>query len=110
VLTTESQGHVKEQATDRVPARWADYSARFSGTAKRSGLTILAPPDHPGGTPGWTVRYYGFLGVAWPGLEKVTLEPGGKPLHLRYRVYVHRGDATDGRVAEAYAAFTRPGR
>ncbi len=59
----------------------------------------------PGGAPGWTVRYYGFLGVAWPGLEKVTLALGGKPLHLRYRVYVHRGDAAEGRVAEAYAAY-----
>jgi hypothetical protein len=109
-ITTESQSLVKEEATDRVPARWADYSARFSGTAKRSGFAILAPPDHPGGAPGWTVRHYGFLGVAWPGLERVTLAPGGKPLHLRYRVYVHRGDAAEGRVVEAYAAYARAHR
>jgi hypothetical protein len=109
VITAEGRGHVQEKETDRVPARWVDYAAGF-GAPKRSGVTIMAPFDHPGGAPGWTTRYYGFLGVAWPGLEKVTLEPGGAPLRLRYRVYVHRGDATEGRVAQAYAAYAAPGR
>ena len=81
-----------------------DYAAGF-GAPTRTGVAIMAPSDHPGGVPGWTTRY-GFLGVAWPGLEKVTLEPGRAPLRLRYRVYLHGGDASEGRVAEAYAAYT----
>jgi hypothetical protein len=105
VITAEGRGRVAEEGTDLVPARWVDYSARFGATPKPSGLAILTPPDHPGGPPGWTTRYYGFLGVAWPGLQKVTLEPGGRPLHLRYRVYLHRGDATEGRVAEAFERY-----
>jgi hypothetical protein len=109
VITAEGRGQVQEKETDRVPARWVDYTAAF-GAPKRTGVAIMAPSDHPGGVPGWTTRYYGFLGVAWPGLEKVTLEPGGPPLRLRYRIYVHRGDASEGRVAEAYAAYAEPSR
>ncbi len=104
VITAEGK-RVSEPNTDLVPHPWVDYSARFSPTGQPSGVAIFAPPDHPGGAPGWTTRYYGFLGVAWPGLTKITLEPGGAPLHLRYRVYVHRGDAVTGAVAEAYDAY-----
>ena len=64
---------------------------------------------HPGTSPnlkprGWTIRHYGFLGPSWPGLEPHTLEPGA-PVTLRYRVYVHCGSATDGKVAEAYERY-----
>jgi hypothetical protein len=33
-------------------------------------------------------------------MEKYTLEPG-KPVTLKYRLWIHRGDAAQGKVAEA---------
>jgi hypothetical protein len=109
-ITAEGRGRIAEENTDRQPFRWVDYSAEFPGGGRRSGVALFAPPDHPGGAPGWTTRYYGFLGVAYPGLAKLVMAPGGPPLHLRYRVYVHRGGAAEGRVAEAYARYAGPAR
>jgi len=43
-----------------------------------------------------------------PGLTGTALAPDS-PVMLRYRVYVHRGDALSGRVKEAYEAYS-PGR
>jgi hypothetical protein len=53
----------------------------------------------------WTLRHYGFLGVAWPGNEGYTLEPDD-PLTLRYRVLLHEGTAEEAGVARAYRAYT----
>jgi hypothetical protein len=53
------------------------------------------------------LRHYGFLGVAWPGLESATLAVD-KPLTLRYRVLVHAGDSDDAAVAAHYACYVKP--
>jgi len=83
---------------------WADLSAKFGGRETFSGVAILDHNENPGFPNGWTLRHYGFLGVAWPGLEFYTLKPG-EPLTLRYRVWIHRGGAEEGDVAAAYAAY-----
>lgn len=92
---------------DGVPAPWVDYSAMFGNRKQRSGVAIFPAPDHPDYPPGFTLRHYGFLGVAWPGLERIRLDPAGPPLRLRYRVYLHRGDAAQGGVAAAHARYLR---
>ena len=90
--------------SDKKPFKWADLSARFAGRAKMSGIAVLAHPDHPGFPPPWTLRYYGDLNAAWPGLQPFTLEKG-KPLRLKYRLWIHRGDAKAGGVAKAWRAY-----
>jgi hypothetical protein len=50
--------------------------------------------------------YAGIINASWPGLEPVVLKPD-EPVTLRYRVYIHRGDATAGEVKAAYAAYTK---
>ena len=103
VITT-SEGVQAEDSDDRqVP--WADESGRFGGSESFSGVAIFQHEAHPGFPAPWTLRHYGFLGVAWPGTQGVTLRPG-EPVTLRYRLWVHRGDAEAGQVAEAYEAFT----
>jgi hypothetical protein len=93
----------KESAdTDLKRNPWADLSAKFAGRETFSGVAIFDHNENPGFPNGWTLRHYGFLGVAWPGLEFHTLKPG-EPLTLRYLVYIHRGRAEEGDVA-AYAA------
>jgi len=83
---------------------WADYSARFNKASATAGMAILADPRNPGFPNSWLLREYGYIGPTWPGVDTFTLEPG-IPLRLRYRVWVHRGDAAVGRVAQAYDRF-----
>jgi len=102
VVTSAAGPQAKD--SDRVPSPWADLSARFAGRKEPSGAAIFVHPANPGFPNGWTLRHYGFLGPCWPGLEPYVLEPG-KPVTLKYRVWVHRGDAAAGKVAEAWEAY-----
>lgn len=102
---TSSEGRETEDSDHRrLP--WADESGQF-GTDTYSGMAIFQHSTHPDFPAQWTLRHYGFLGVAWPGNERRTLQPG-EPVTLRYRVWIHRGDAEEGRTADAYAAFVNP--
>lgn len=102
VITTPGGRRDKDSNLERFP--WADLSARFAGREEPSGIAIFIHSANPGFPSGWTLRPYGFLGPCWPGLEPHTLRPG-KPVTLKYRLWVHRGDAAAGKVAEAYQAY-----
>jgi len=85
---------------------WADYSARFNEAKETAGMAIFIDPRNPGYPNTWLLREYGYIGPTWPGLDTYTLEPG-KPLILRYGVWVHRGDAKTGRVGAAFEEFVK---
>jgi len=103
---TKPDGTVVQSTNEeRIP--WADISAKMSGGEVMSGASIFIDSDNIGFPNGWCLREYGFLGVDWPGLEEYTLQPG-EPVELNYRVWVHRGDVTEGQSAEAYANFAEP--
>lgn len=106
VITTPSGQEAKD--TNLQPHPWADLAGRFGeGTNENvAGAAIFADPRNPGFPNGWTLRTYGFLGVAWPGLQPVTLELG-KPVTLRYRLWLHDG-AGDATLNAQYAAFANP--
>ncbi len=87
-------------------APWADYSALFVDAKTTAGIAAFIHKDNPGFPNTWLLREYGYIGPTWPGIEWETLEPG-RPLRLRYRVYVHRGDVKAGRVAEAYERYVK---
>ncbi|MEN6560242.1 MAG: DUF6807 family protein [Acidobacteriota bacterium] len=97
---TTDQGPLAADSTGQ-PFRWADLSAPGD-----RGIAIFVSPRHPGFPLPWLVRnsYAGILNPCWPGLTGTSLA-ADVPVCLRYRVYVHRGDARSGRVAEAYAAY-----
>lgn len=99
---TTDQGPQKTDANLR-PCAWADLSSRFGKDDKLSGAAIFLHASHPAPV-GWTLRYYGFLNPAWPGMTSVTLEPG-KPIVLRYRLWIHRGDAVAGAVGQAFEKY-----
>lgn len=93
---------------NKVPMAWSDLSAKFdSGNPRVSGMAMFDSPSNPGFPSGWSNRTYGYLNPAWPGLDKYVLEPG-KPLRLRYRVYIHRGDVVAGKVVFAQRSFVHP--
>jgi hypothetical protein len=102
VIATPAGREEKDSDHKRFP--WADLSARFAGRSQASGAAVFIHPANPAAPNEWTLRHYGFLGPCWPAMEAATLEPG-KPVTLRYRVWIHRGDAAAGEVAKAYDAY-----
>jgi hypothetical protein len=88
---------------------WADLTAQFPGASGRSGAALLLDRSHPHIPPTWITRHYGCLGVGWPGIEPVTLEPG-QPVRCRYRVLIHRGQVDAQQLAAAFEAFDRKGQ
>lgn len=94
----------------RHRACWADWSGVFQrpdgpdSDGRTSGAAILVHPAHPDYPPQWLLRHYGILNVSFPGLEMREI-PTDKPLVLRYRVWIHRGDAEAGSVQEQYLAY-----
>jgi len=92
------------QKGDRNHARfaWADFSADFEGSKGPSGIAIFVGKTHPGYPTPWSLRYYGDLNVAWPGVQKLMLEPKSR-LQLDYRIYVHQGVASAASLASACA-------
>jgi hypothetical protein len=102
---TTDEGPLEADSTGR-PFRWADLSTPALG-----GVAVFVPPDHPGSPLPWLVRnsYAGILNPCWPGLAGATLTEDA-PVTLRYRIYVHRGDAAAGGVREAYEAYIAGGK
>ena len=82
-------------------------AASSPAPAVLSGAAIFQHASNPRCPAGWCLRHYGFIGVSWPGVEVVHLEPG-QTLTLRFRVWVHDGDAQAGKVPEAYELFAQP--
>jgi hypothetical protein len=76
---------VEARDTDMVPHPWAELLANYGGKAAR--LRIDQDQSNPGHPAGWCLRNYGFLGVNYPGLRPLRLDPG-KPVKLRYEVTV----------------------
>jgi hypothetical protein len=107
VITTP-EGVVDEDS-DLLFFPWADQSGRFGGSTHFSGVAVFQHPKNPFFPAGWCLRHYGFLGVSWPGMDGFVLEPG-VPLTLRFRIWIHEGDARAGQVREAYQGFANLAR
>ena len=101
-ITVPSGRTSADLAIARLP--WADFTATFPGAAGRGGAAILIHPSHPDYPPTWLTRHYGALCVGWPGVTPGTLEPE-RPTRCRYRIWIHRGDASPATVEAAYHSF-----
>jgi hypothetical protein len=96
------------------PSAWIDYSGRVNGQAV--GVAVFDHPENPPAS--WHARAYGLnaanpfgrAGSGFPSQKGKTdllrIEKGGE-LKLKYGVYAHTGDATTGKVAEAFARFKK---
>ncbi len=103
VITTPLGNEDKDLPMARLP--WADLSARFAGSTQDSGAAIFVAPDHPDFPPMWLTRHYGVLCLGWPGVESKTFS-SGVPIVCNYRVWVHRGAASAGRLEKAFAEYS----
>lgn len=104
ITITAATGGEVPGSVDLGPSPWADYSARFGENELWSGVAVFQHPENPGFPGGWTLRYYGFLGVAWPGSERYTIE-AGESLVLQYRMWVHEGSAAEAEVERAWREY-----
>ncbi|MCS7466793.1 PmoA family protein [Stieleria sp. ICT_E10.1] len=102
-VLTNDEGRRGQAGTNDQTARWIDYSNTVAGETE--GLALFVYPDDT--PPRWLTREYGTFGPRraekWSG-TKFTLRVG-ESLHGRVGVFVHRGDAKSGRVAEHYRQY-----
>jgi len=73
---------------------WLDFSGNLGKTGKTSGLAILCHSSSPGYPQRWILRRSGSAqNPVYPGRDPVPLSRK-KPLVLRYRLIIHRGDVS----------------
>lgn len=109
-----SEGGINEPQTWGKRADWCDYSGFVEGV--HAGIAIMQHPDSFRHPAWWHVRDYGLMTVNPFGLAAFTggrehgdyLLPRGETLRWRFRVYIHRGDATQGCVAVRWREFIQP--
>lgn len=97
----------KEEDSDLKKLPWTDQSAKFGDNSYFSGLSIFQQKDNNNYPAGWCLRHYGFLGVAWPGVDRYNMKPG-EILSLSFRIWIHQGDVEEGKVESAFDVFQNP--
>lgn len=107
-----SEGLEDEKAWGK-PAPWVDYYGPIQN--ETLGIAILNHPSSFRYPTHWHVRPYGLFAANPWGLHDFT---GGKEhsdytmkkgdsFKLRYRVIFHKGNEKDGKIAEAFANYTK---
>jgi hypothetical protein len=102
-----SEGAVNERQVHEKSARWVDYSGPITPTA-RDGITLLDHPQNPNHPTVFHVRDDGWMGTAFNFAAPYTIQPG-KPLKLRYGLWVHAGVPTAAAIEEQFAGFAKGG-
>ncbi len=107
-IITTSKGQIDKEV-DRLRLSWADLSAKFNESNEFDGVAIFDNKQNPHFPSGWTLRPYGVLNPAFTSTSiDYTVEPG-KPLTLRYRIYVHRGKADKEQLDRMFDCYYRGG-
>lgn len=108
-------GGINEGETWGKPAAWCDYSGLADG--KHVGIAVFDHPLNPRYPTGWHVRDYGLMTAncfAWQhynpdaGLRGDMVFKKGSKTTWRYRLYLHRGGAREGRVSNRFLDFFSP--
>ncbi len=96
-------------------APWCDYSGNVRG--HKCGITLMDHPENLGYPSRWHVRDYGLMAANPIGLKDFTGDKSAEGYHimkkdeemdLKYRVYVHAGNAQQGNVSSKYLDFVNP--
>lgn len=103
-----SEGGINEPGVFWKPARWCDYSGPVTADAW-NGIAFLDHPSNPRHPTPWHVRPDGWMGAALATREGLAI-PAGEELALRYRFYLHAGDAREARVEAVWHDFAHPPR
>ncbi len=98
-----------------LTSAWCDYSGPVEG--KPAGIALFADPDNPHPSC-WHSRGYGLMAAnpfgreksgfpAMTGKKELVKLAKGDHLKLRFGIFLHSGDAKEGKVAEAFERFTK---
>jgi len=91
---TGTDGPVEPTNLSLEAGPWLDFSGKLGKDGKKGGLAILVHSSSPGYPQRWILRRKGSCqNAAWPGRDPVPLSRD-KPIVLRYRLIIHRGDAS----------------
>jgi len=111
ILNSEGAVNEKGIAGDGVnpvhwkPARWCDYSGPVTQTASE-GITLFDHPMNPNYPSVFHVRNDGWMGASLTFDKPITLAVG-KPLRLRYGLYVHDKLLDIATIDAQWQAFTK---
>lgn len=100
-----SAGQVNEKPIFHRPARWVDYSGRVTNQ-QTGGITLMDHPANPGHPTPFHVRGDGWMGACLTLLRPLTIEPG-KPVRLRYGLWVHAGLPTQDQAERQWQEFAK---
>lgn len=108
-----SEGH-RDGATWGKRAAWCDYYGPVGDAAEIVGIAIFDHPNNPRHPTWWHVRDYGLFAANPFGqhdFERVPAGTGdlviaaGDSVTFKWRFYFHKGNETDGKVAEHYRQY-----
>ncbi len=99
-----SEGALDEDAVFRKPARWVDYSGPVTSNST-GGITLFDHPSNPGHPAPFHVRNDGWMGICLS-LDAAVIVPPGKPLRLRYGLWMHDGMPTGATVEPVWQHFS----
>ncbi len=111
ILTSEG---VKDSEAWGKRANWVDYWGPIDG--ETFGVAIFDSPKNFRHPQTWNARDYSLFTVNPFGLHDFGMGPKGvgdltvnadSTLKALYRVYFHKGDASEGKVAERYQQFAK---
>ena len=102
-MSRNSEGGVNEKGTFWKPARWLDYSGPIA-PGINEGLTLMDHPANPNHPTVFHVRDDGWMGSSLTFDRPREIHPG-KPLRLRYGLWVHRGIPSAEKIAEQWQTF-----
>jgi hypothetical protein len=86
------------------PSPWMDVSGSY-GTSGKSGLTVLTHPTTTGFPQPWILRARRSMqNAVYPGRQPAAI-PRDRPLILRYRIVLHRGELATADIERLQAAY-----
>jgi len=94
-----------EEEVFRKPARWVDYSGPVTNEAT-GGIALLDHPSNPGHPTPFHVRNDGWMGASLTLNGPLVIEPG-KPLRLRYGLWIHAGVPGKEEIERQWQPFGR---
>jgi hypothetical protein len=105
-VLTNGLGDVPEDIF-RAKTPWSDLSSPIKEGGPTSGIAVFQNSGNPSYPhEGWILRHYGVIGASWPCEAAYNLPPN-ETLKLQYRLYVHRGNVQEGKVAEHFAEYEK---
>lgn len=107
-MIRNSEGGINEAGCFRKPAKWVDYSGPITPAATE-GITLMDHPANYNHPSAFHVRDDGWMGSALTFGGAKVIEPG-KPLVLRYGLYVHSGVPEAAALNRRFDEFARSPR